>query len=185
MINFFEQHDYSLVKKIQCDKIFQKNITKLSVFFDCTWKGCNAKTYKSTCDNSTPSSNGHWKNIRSTANVDEADYIIGMDGLSKKEYEKKKFIILPREPFGKYKSFYEDTIHAVVFTQGQGCLSFDQAKNLEYKSRNKLCSMIVSSKSPSQGIYKQRVAFAIKLNSLTYLERDGRTIALKKAILGN
>ena len=176
LINFFERRNYSLVKKIQCDKIFQKNITKLSVFFDCTWKGCNAKTYKSTCDNSTPSSNGHWKNIRSTANVDEADYIIGMDGLSKKEYEKKKFIILPREPFGKYKSFYEDTIHAVVFTQGQGCLSFDQAKNLEYESRNKLCSMIVSSKisRPPRGIYKQRVAFTKKVDKTKLVDIFGK-----------
>ena len=48
--------------------------------------------------------------------MDKADYIIGMDGLSKKKYKKKKFIILPREPFGKYNSFYEDTIHKVCRT---------------------------------------------------------------------
>jgi len=178
LINFFEQRDYSLVEKIECDKIFQKNITKLSnsvaVFFDCTWRGCNSREYKLRCDNSTPSSKGHWKNIRSTANVDEADYIIGMDGLSENKYKKKKFIILPREPFGKYNSFYEDTIHAVVFTQGQGCLSYDEAKNLEYESRNKLCSMIVSSKSPSQGIYKQRVAFAKEVDKTKLVDIFGK-----------
>ena len=38
-------------------------------------------------------------------------------------------------------SFYEDTIHAVVFTQSQG-LSYDEAKNLEYESRNKLITEI-------------------------------------------
>ena len=38
-------------------------------------------------------------------------------------------------------SFYEDTIHAVVFTQSQG-LSYGEAKNLEYESRNKLITEI-------------------------------------------
>ena len=61
LINFFEQRDYSLVEKIECDKIFQK-ITKLS-----DWRSKEVKSWVAGNAGKLLCAPVRWEVLRKTA----------------------------------------------------------------------------------------------------------------------
>ena len=108
-----------------------------------------------------------WKNIISTTNLNEANYVVCLGGLNKKlNFPLNKIIILQMEPLvlNKFKienelSFpYTKLNHAWTHPQFTN-MNYDQIKNITYKKCDKNLSTITTMKLHTELAKKGRRSF--------------------------
>lgn len=148
------------------------------IFFTSNW-GEEGKVLLDRMNWMTPNNCGIWNNkIQGTNNINEADYIIVLNGLnnSLKQYlnkhpnKKDKLLFFQREPNGigtarndyskkefKHGYTYNDMHHAVTQSQHMR-MTYDHFVNIDYYEKTKLLSSITSMKTHTPGS-KQRVEF--------------------------
>lgn len=148
------------------------------IFFSSNW-GEEGKVLLNRMSWMTENNSGIWNNkIQGTNNLEEADYIIVLNGLNnnlrnylnKNPLKKDKVIFLPREPIGvgtarndysknefKYGYTYKDIYHSVTQSQFMR-LTYDQFVNIDYHEKPKLLSSVTSMKMHTKGSRK-RVEF--------------------------
>lgn len=145
----------------------------IKIIFFCDW-GTSSIDLLSKYKLFTKNNKGMWKNIIGTTNIDDADYIIFIEGIPKNFYfpllKNKKIICLPREPhksknWEKLKlehGYTYDTIFHVVTNPQFIDKTYDLLLNLQHgKSNNKL-SAIISNKNKLKG-HKLRKKFIVQL----------------------
>jgi len=142
----------------------------MKIIFFCNW-GEDSEDLLSRYKKLTNNNLGIYKNLIGVNNIDEADYIIFIEGIPKNfninYLLKKKVICFPREPNIKTKNwekfklrygFTYDTFYHVVTNPEFINKDYDFLKKLEYQeSKNKL-SCIMSNKNNGDG-YKLRYHF--------------------------
>ena len=146
----------------------------MKIIFFCKW-GENSESLLNRYKKLTINNLGIYKEIIGINNIDEADYIIFIEGIPKNlnlnYLLKKKVICFPREPNIKTKNwekfklrygFTYNTFYHVVTNPEFINKDYDFLNKLKYQeSKNKL-SCIMSNKNNGNG-YKLRYNFLIKL----------------------
>lgn len=141
----------------------------IKVCFICNW-GPNSKSLFEKYKTFTPSNNGEYKNVKGVDNIQEADYIIVIEGFPSnyKHNPKQKLICFPREPnlISKHKNWehlnlqhgytYKNMYHVVTNPQFLN-KNYDFLKLLKYPKKSNILSAVVST------AHKNRSNFFIEL----------------------
>lgn len=142
----------------------------IKIYFTCDWQDNNNLTLNT--NKITPNNKGFWKNLKSTTNIEEADYVVCLNKPIKR-VKKEKIIVFLREPrvfynpkFNEKNFFTYDDIHHVFTYPCFIQKTYDELKGLGYDTveKNKLLSTITSHKLHTR-CSKKRVEFIKKFNS--------------------
>jgi len=150
----------------------------MKIMFHCDW-GCSSEDLLNIYKIQTPEESGVWNDIKSTTNINEADYHVVMDGGKPDSVPWDKVIYFQREePDIKptrldwpsnlfFQGTYTDRKHHLV-SVWRVLKSYNFLKNLTYKPDDKkhMVSSITSGKVDTSG-HKKRVNFLSTLVECT------------------
>lgn len=179
-----ELTDINITNYLKC---VHNSPQKTPVFYCCSWDTNIEKFLTEKYNPLTPQSNGIWKNIKSVNNIKDAEWLVIIDDIHKKQldmilnFDKNKIICIPREPARtspdymkypfKYKLTYNNFFHSWSSIMCIKKTYDDLLKFNIYPSylKSKLCSTVTSGLIFDTGIYKERVEFIRKLARQSHL----------------
>lgn len=149
----------------------------INIIFYCNW-GSNSIELLERYKLMTPNNSSIWKNLKGTTNLNEADYIVFLEGIPNNFNinsinNKKKIICFPREPLIKQNwtdmnlpngYTYNNYIHVVTNPQFIN-KNYDFLVNLEYTNHINNFSAIISNKNNCPE-YQSRIDFLINLSNI-------------------
>jgi hypothetical protein len=154
----------------------------IKIFFTCSWCSDPEHFLKDKYLPLTKNNSGIWKNIKAVTNIKEAEWLIIVDDINKKQkkeilnFDRERVICIPREPARKnpnylnhnfkYKFTYDNFFHCWTSIM---CIkkNYDELLSIIPYNKKKICSTITSRLNPGGGLYATRIDFIKKLSKQT------------------
>ena len=132
----------------------------IKIFFTCSWDSNPEHFLKDKYLPLTKNNSGIWKNIKAVTNIKEADWLIIVDDINKKQkkeilnFNRERVICIPREPARKnpnylnydfkYRFTYENFFHCWTSIMCIG-KNYDELSSIIIPyNKKKICSTITS-----------------------------------------